>query len=117
MYEDISHHSLNVKSPSRASRQSLDTESLSSSRSRPSVYASTIWSLENESTRSVPRLNDQQWIMQRKKIGLSRKIKSPKQKNAKSKKEDIVSFIKNNFKRKECVNYVVDPKPKDADLR
>ena len=117
MYEATSHDSLIVRSSSRSSRKSLDTESINSSRSRPSVYASTIWSLENESTRSVPRLNDQQWIMQRKKIGLSRKIKSPKQKNAKSRKEDIVSFIKNNFRRKECINYVQDPNTKDADLR
>ena len=61
--------------------------------------------------RKVPRLNDQQWIMHRKKIGLSRKIKSPKQKtgDSKSRKEDIVTFIRSNFKRKECVNYVHNP--------
>ena len=61
--------------------------------------------------RKVPRLNDQQWIMHRKKIGLSRKIKSPKQKTgeSKSRKEDIVTFIRSNFKRKECVSYVHNP--------
>ena len=49
--------------------------------------------------------------MHRKKIGLSRKIKSPKQKtgDSKSRKEDIVTFIRSNFKRKECVNYVHNP--------
>ena len=91
----------------------LDTLSLASSRS---VVASTIWSLERETARKVPRLNDQQWIMHRKKIGLSRKIKSPKQKtgDSKSRKEDIVTFIRSNFKRKECVNYVHNP---DGDTR
>ena len=91
----------------------LDTLSLASSRS---VVASTIWSLERETARKVPRLNDQQWIMHRKKIGLSRKIKSPKQKTgeSKSRKEDIVTFIRSNFKRKECVNYVHNP---DGDTR
>ena len=54
--------------------------------------------------------------MHRKKIGLSRKIKSPKQKtgDSKSRKEDIVTFIRSNFKRKECVNYVHNP---DGDTR
>ena len=103
MYENT----LRVRSASGHSHKSLDTVSLSSSNS---VVASTIWSLENETARKVPRLNDQQWIMHRKKIGLSRKIKSPKQKDkTKSKKEDIVSFIRNNFKRKECINYVCNP--------
>ena len=100
MYEN----KLNVRSASRNSHKSIDTVSLTSSKS---IVASTIWSLENETARKVPRLNDQQWIMHRKKIGLSRKIKSPKEKNkSKTKREDIVNFIRNNFKRKECVNYV-----------
>ena len=56
-----------------------DTESLASNRTRrsfgESVYASTLWSLENEQMKKIPKLNDQQWVMQRKKIGLSRKVK------------------------------------------
>ena len=105
MYENT----LRVRSRSASghSQRSLDTVSLASSNS---IVASTIWSMENETVRKVPRLNDQQWITQRKKIGLSRKIKSPKKKDkTKSKKEDIVSYIRNNFKRKECVNYVSNP--------
>ena len=94
------------------SRMSLDTLSLASSKSKPSMYASTIWSLKNESTsKKIPRLNDQQWVMQRKKIGLSRKIKTPKQKMGKNSKSkvNIVSFVSKNFMRKECVNYAPDP--------
>ena len=111
MYENT----LRVRSASGNSQKSLDTVSLSSSNS---IVASTIWSLENETVKKVPRLNDQQWIMQRKKIGLSRKIKSPKQKDkTQSKKEDIVSFIRNNFKRKECVNYVCDSNSNHSKIR
>ena len=83
MYENT----LRVRSASGHSHKSLDTVSLSSSNS---VVASTIWSLENETARKVPRLNDQQWIMHRKKIGLSRKIKSPKQKDKTKSKTDTV---------------------------
>ena len=90
-------------------RGSLDTLSLASSKSRPSIYASTIWSVNNEALkRKLPKLNDQQWIMQRKKIGLSRKIKTPKHLKGKKKgsKVDLKTFVITNFKRKECNKYV-----------
>ena len=48
--------------------------------------------------------------MHRKKIGLSRKTKRTKaNKEFKNSLENINSFIEQNFKRKECVNYVPDP--------
>ena len=99
-------HTLKVRSS-----QSLDTVSLRSDHSLPSAYASTIWSLENESSKKVPRLNDQQWIMHRKKIGLSRKTKRTQDKftKKKTKGEDLKSFLQNNFKRKECINFVHNP--------
>ena len=84
-----------------------------------SAVASTVWSLENESARRIPRLNDQQWIMQRKKIGLSRNVKRMKQ-NKESKqrsKSNMISYIENNFKRKECVSYVHNPEGKNSHIR
>ena len=87
----------------------METESLASHKSRvsfgDSVYASTIWSMENEQVKKVPKLNDQQWVMQRKKIGLSRKVKKTrqdKQEYARN-KEKFISFMESTFKRKECV--------------
>ena len=62
----------NISESSRSQTPS-DTASLAS------AVASTVWSLENESARKIPRLNDQQWIMQRKKIGLSRNVKRMKE--------------------------------------
>lgn len=50
--------------------------------------------------------------MQRKKIGLSRKtnrsIEQVKKTNQAS--ADTIRFIRNNFQRRECVNFVADPK-------
>ena len=103
---NMPNHTLKVRSS-----QSLDSVSLQSDHSLPSAFASTIWSLENESSKKVPRLNDQQWIMHRKKIGLSRKTKRTQDKfnKKKTKGEDLKSFIQNNFKRKECINFVHNP--------
>ena len=94
-----------------------------------SVYASTILSVDDEESpdyvdwdddgRHIAQLNDQQWVLQRKKIGLSRrteKITSKKQ-DSETKKRKKLSFFQ-TFKRKECVKYVADPakrkKPRGA---
>ena len=110
-----------VESVSESSRtQSPDTQSLASLKSAlSSARASTIWSLENESVSRIPRLNDQQWIMQRKKIGLSRNVKRM-MKNKESKersKSNMISFIETNFKRKECVSYVHNENGRNSHIR
>ena len=116
MYDKLVVESISQSSGS----QTPDTESLASLKSAlSSARASTIWSLENESASRIPRLNDQQWIMQRKKIGLSRNVKRMK-KNRESKersKSNMISFIETNFKRKECVSYVHNEDGKNSDLR
>ena len=98
----------------------VDTESLASHKSRvsfgDSVYASTIWSMENEQVKKVPKLNDQQWVMQRKKIGLSRKVKKTQQDKQEHErnKSKFISFMESKFKRKECVQYTHHDIPGNA---
>ena len=90
-----------------------------------SVYASTILTIESQPEpsndfvdwdddgRHIGRLNDQQWVLQRKKIGLSRrteKIEYKKQ-DSESKKRKKLKFFR-SFKRKECVKFVPDPTKK-----
>ena len=85
-----------------------------------SIYASTILSIDEDESRDyvdwdddgrhIAQLNDQQWVLQRKKIGLPRrteKITSKKQ-DSETKKRTKLSFFK-TCKRKECVKYVTDP--------
>ena len=90
----------------------VETASLASHKSRvsfgESVYASTIWSMESQQMKKVPKLNDQQWVMQRKKIGLSRKVKKTQQdkQEHEQNKSRFISFMESKFKRKECVQYV-----------
>ena len=79
-----------------------------------SVYASTVVSMDtdDEDIDEEP-LNDQQWILQRKKIGLSRRTKRSLRKvnQSESKKNNLASFLQ-SFKRKECVRFVTDPSSK-----
>lgn len=92
--------------------------SISSAGTNASIYASTILSLEAEDQEAEEEpLNDQQWVLQRKKIGLSRRTKRSLEKvnqNA-SKRNHIASFLK-SFKRKECVRFVEDPASKGRPL-
>lgn len=81
-----------------------------------SVYASTVVSMDldtdDEDFDEEP-LNDQQWILQRKKIGLTRRTKRSLRKvnQSESKKNNLASFLQ-SFKRKECVRFVTDPSSK-----
>ena len=89
-----------------------------------SIRASTILSIENDyeqrqaayvdwdsDGRHVTQLNDQQWVLQRKKIGLSRRTErsATKEKDSQKRKQSILKFLQ-SFKRNECVRYVRDPK-------
>ena len=90
-----------------------------------SVYASTILTIESQSEvssdfgnwdddgRHIGRLNDQQWVLQRKKIGLSRKTEKieHKKQDSEAKKRKKLKFFR-SFKRKECVKFVPDPERK-----
>ena len=99
--------------------QSSRSQTPSDTASLASAVASTVWSLENESARKIPRLNDQQWIMQRKKIGLSRNVKRMKE-NKESKKRlksNMISYIENQFKRRECCSYVHNPEGPNSHIR
>ena len=62
-------------------------------------------------------LNDQQWILQRKKIGLSRRTKRSLRRvnQTESKNRNVSSFLK-SFKRKECLRFVKDPNSKGRPL-
>ena len=95
---------------SRSKRVSQRRGSLKSTGSSlgASVYASTIVSMDtDDSDEDAEPLNDQQWVLQRKKIGLSRKTKRSlaRVNQSESKKNSIVAFLQ-SFKRKECVRYV-----------
>ena len=92
--------------------------SIGSAGTSASIYASTILSLEAEDLEDEAEpLNDQQWVLQRKKIGLSRRTKRSLEKvnqNA-TKRNHVSSFLK-SFKRKECVRFVEDPASKGRPL-
>ena len=93
-------------------------QSLNSTGTTTTLYASTILSLEAEDLEAEEEpLNDQQWILQRKKIGLSRRTKRSLEKvnqNA-TKRNHVSSFLK-SFKRKECIRFVEDPASKGRPL-
>jgi len=80
-----------------------------------SIYASTILSMgdNNDGDDSLfdgnVVLNDQQWILQRKKIGLSRKTNRALigVNHAQYKTQNALLFVK-SFRRKECVRFVPD---------
>ncbi len=75
-----------------------------------SLYASTVLSVESDDGEEYEEpLNDQQWVLQRKKIGLSRRTDRSLRKVNQSelKKHNAASFLK-SFKRKECLRYVAD---------
>lgn len=80
-----------------------------------SIYASTILSMGEDNSGDDAFLdgnavlNDQQWVLQRKKIGLSRKTNRAfiGVAHAQSKTKNALSFVK-SFRRKECVHFVPD---------
>ena len=80
-----------------------------------SIFASTILSIEDQSDEedSMQLLNDQQWVLQRKKIGLSRKTSRSlaKVSSNNAKKSSTIQFLK-SFRRKECLRFVKDPSKK-----
>ena len=78
-----------------------------------SLYASTILSIEEENRRQKKTLNDQQWVLQRKKIGLSRKAAKTLQAkiHQERSKMSAITYIETHFNRKECVNYVHNEVP------
>ena len=103
-----------------------------------SIYASTVLSLDADGPHEEDQpLNDQQWggstfhviltirnlhyslcyvcwqILQRKKIGLSRRTKRSLNtvNQSESKNRHLASFLR-SFKRKECIRYVSDPNAK-----
>ena len=63
-----------------------------------SIYASTVFSVEAEDDEDYEQepLNDQQWILQRKKIGLSRQTKRSLRRvnQTESKRHNVSSFLK-----------------------
>ena len=102
-----------------ASRKSQGARSIGGASICNTIFSSTILSIEDkeereyvdwdEDGRHITKLNDQQWVLQRKKIGLSchtEKI-ATKKRNSKTQKKEIVRFLK-SFLRKECVKYVRD---------
>ena len=90
-----------------------------------SLYASTILSIEvchlftinihqyifsivkEENKKRNRPLNDQQWVLQRKRIGLSRKSMKTLQASVESQKNKMtaISFIETHFNRKECIQF------------
>ena len=89
-------------------RRSIGTAKSRATSVAESMYASTILSIEEENRKKKKTLNDQQWVLQRKKIGLSRR--STKTLQAKIQQEgrkmSAITFIETHFNRKECVHYV-----------
>ena len=55
-------------------------------------------------------MNDQQWVMQRKKIGLSRRNKKVLQNKlaAEQQKMSAITYIQTHFNRKECTKFIGD---------
>lgn len=81
-----------------------------------SLYASTILSIEEETRRNNKQLNDQQWVLQRKRIGLSRRAMKTLQATVDSNKDKMtaINFIETHFNRKECVQFC--PAPPSTDV-
>lgn len=108
---------LGSKTELKTSNNNINMATFGSTRSRTksipasltdSVYASTILSMENEEMqhrRASTKLNDQQWVLQRKKIGLSRRTKKfiSKVKSDHNQKRHVLEFITKNFSRKVSV--------------
>ena len=84
-------HGISINYPPRKSRRSSYGGSL---------LASTVLSVEREKGsllgRNTVLLNDQQWVLQRKKIGLSRKSKKTQKalKDSQKNKNDTISFFR-----------------------
>ena len=66
-----------------------------------------IISIKEENKRRNRPLNDQQWVLQRKRIGLSRKSMKTLQAAVESQKNKMtaISFIETHFNRKECIQF------------
>ena len=66
-----------------------------------------IISIKEENKRRNRPLNDQQWVLQRKRIGLSRKSMKTLQAAVESQKNKMtaISFIETHFNRKECMQF------------
>ena len=73
-----------------------------------SLYASTILSMEEEQRKKGPQLNDQQWVLQRKRIGLSRKSMKTLQASLDTQKNKMtaITYIETHFNRKECMKFL-----------
>ena len=97
----------------RGSRPVSSTASLgAASTGAGSIYASTILSIEEDDLADedgFQPLNDQQWILQRKKIGLPRKTKRSLSKvtEGQAKRNSTIQFLR-SFRRKECCKFVQD---------
>ena len=72
-----------------------------------SLYASTIMSLEEDSRKTRWTMNDQQWVLQRKKIGLSRRSRRTlhAKLNEERTKMSAITYIHTHFNRKECTEF------------
>ena len=72
-----------------------------------SVYASTIMSGEGGEVRGRFAMNDQQWVLQRKKIGLSRRSRRTlhAKLNEQRNKMSAITYIHTHFNRKECTEF------------
>ena len=76
-----------------------------------SLYCSTVLSVEEEAGRvGGARLNTQQWILQRKKIGLSRRsVKTLQARIAQEQsKMSAITFIETHFNCVECCEFTAD---------
>ena len=73
-----------------------------------SVYASTIMSQEEDARRNRYAMNDQQWVLQRKKIGLSRRSKKALEARLVEERQKMsaITYIHTHFNRKECTRFV-----------
>ena len=63
-------------------------------------------------------INDQQWVLQRKKIGLSRRNKKVLQNKlaAEKQKMSAITYIQTHFNRKECTKFIGDGSDQDQCL-
>ena len=91
-------------------RSSRDTVRSHTTSVGESLYASTVLSLGEEETRrrGAKPLNDQQWVLQRKRIGLSRKSMKTLQASLDTQKNKMtaITYIETHFNRKECMKFL-----------
>ena len=91
-------------------RSSRDTVRSHATSVGESLYASTVLSLGEQETRrrGAKPLNDQQWVLQRKRIGLSRKSMKTLQASLDTQKVKMtaITYIETHFNRKECMKFL-----------